>query len=51
MLLCSTMKRPQSSNVNNQNDSMSAHLTTSFMNLWEGNFTDDKALGDWTQLS
>ena len=38
----------QSAAANNQNDSMSAHQTTSFMNLWEGNFCDDKVLADWT---
>ena len=38
----------QSASGNDQNDSISAHQTTSFMNLWEGNFCDDKVLGDWT---
>lgn len=32
----------------NQNAAGSAHDTTSFMNLWEGNFTDDKMLADYT---
>jgi PKD repeat protein len=35
----------------NQDPSISTHGTHTYMNLWEGNFCANKALGDWTHGS